>query len=398
MSTDRVLIAGAGPVGLVAAAQLVARDVPVTILEAGPALSRESRASTFQPATLDMLDAFGVEDELERCGLRARYVQYRNSGGSIIARFDFNDIADLVRHPYRLQSEQWQLTRILLDKLRGSPNFEIAFDSPVTHAEQDEDSVRITVGHGNSERKLTGRWLIGADGAHSAVRHAMGTQMEGFTWPERFLVLATSFDFLSVAPDADSVSYVADPVQWYFLLRIPGVWRVMFPVPGEMSDDAALSDEYAQACLHRVAPHAQAFEIVHKTLYAVHQRVAKTFRQGRMLLAGDAAHINNPLGGLGMNGGIHDALNLTTRLAAVWHGESDASDLDLYVRQRRGITMEIIQGQSIRNKRNLEAKGDADRAAFRVELHETASDKEKTRAYLKRLSMLSSLERAAEIP
>jgi 3-(3-hydroxy-phenyl)propionate hydroxylase len=229
------------------------------------------------------------------------------------------------------------------------------------------------------------------------VRRALGIEFEGFTWPERFLVISTPFDFPAVIPGLASVSYVADPERWHFLLRIPDLWRVMFPIPAEVTDASALERGYAQAALATVVPGITDYQIAHTTLYRVHQRVAKTYRVGRVLLAGDAAHINNPLGGMGMNGGIHDAVNLTDRLARVIAGEAKADELDRYDRQRRLVTLEYVQTQSIRNKQNLEAREDKERDRFRDELRRTAADPALTRDYLLRVAMIASLKRAAEL-
>jgi len=229
------------------------------------------------------------------------------------------------------------------------------------------------------------------------VRRALGVEFEGFTWPERFLVVSTPFDFFAVIPHLASVSYVTDPERWHFLLRIPDLWRVMFPIPPEVPDAVALEHAYAQAALASVVPGITNYQIAHTTLYRVHQRVAKTYRVGRMLLAGDAAHINNPLGGMGMNGGIHDAVNLTDRLARVIAGEAHADELDRYDRQRRLVTLEYVQTQSIRNKQNLEAREDKERDRFRDELRRIAADPGLTRDYLLRVSMIASLKRAPEL-
>lgn len=396
MITDRVIIAGAGPVGLVAAAQLVRRDVPVTVLEAGNGLSTESRASTFHPPTLDMLADIGAAAPLIAEGLEAPEVQYRSRDG-IIAQFDFRDIADRTAHPYRVQCEQSRLTRILLGQLQGNSGFKIEFGVRVAGVEQDERGVRVRVEANGRSDDRTGSFMIGADGARSATRHALGIEFEGFTWPERFLVLSTAFDFNAVMSDLVAVNYVADPECWHFLLRIPGLWRVMFPVAAAVDDDTALSPAYGQAQLSGIVKGVAKFEVVHTTLYRVHQRVAKHFRLGRSFLAGDAAHINNPLGGIGMNGGIHDAVNLTARLAAVICGEAPESDLDRYDLQRRLVTLESVQSQTIQNKRDLEAKTEEDRRAFRDRLRRTAAHPDDRRTYLERISMIASLRRAAEL-
>jgi len=399
MSTgdQRVLIAGAGPVGLVAAAHLVRQGVPVTVLESGSELSSESRASTFHPPTLDMLHEIGAAEPLIAQGLVAPKLQYRSQRDGIIAQFDFGDIADLTGHPYRLQAEQFKLTRILLEQLQKYPEFAIEFDSAVENVEQNENGVRVHVRRGESLETRSGPWLIGADGARSAVRTALNIDFEGFTWPERFLVVSTPFDYDSVFPDLVSVNYFADPVCWYFLLRVGDVWRVMFPIPAEVSDDDARTPEFGQSLLKRIVPGVDRYEVRHTTLYRVHQRVAKTFQSGRTFLVGDAAHINNPLGGMGMNGGIHDAVNLSQRLVSVWKGDAPEKELERYDLQRRQVTLEYVQTQTIQNKRDLEAADEAAQTEFRDRLQRTQGDLDLRRAYLQRIAMISGLRRAAEL-
>ncbi|MBG06639.1 MAG: hypothetical protein CMM59_21490 [Rhodospirillaceae bacterium] len=394
---ERVFIAGAGPVGMTAAARLVGSGVPVTVFEGGDDLSTESRASTFHPSTLDMLEDLGATQGLERHGLRARYLQYRSKSEGILARFDFDEIADLTRHPYRLQCEQWRLTRVLYDLLKDDPNFELLFGHSVEGCAQDHDGVTVNARAVDKTMSRKARFLIGADGASSKVRAALGIEFEGFTWPDRFLVLSTPFDFSEQIPDLDIVSYVADPKQWHFFLKIPGLWRVMLPISAEMPDDAALDEAYGRRCLDGVLAGAGGAEIRHRTLYRVHQRVAKTFRDKRAFLVGDAAHINNPLGGMGMNGGIHDAVNLTGLLAKVWNGQIDIEQLGLYDRQRRTVTLDAVQKQTIQNKKDLEAASAADQADFRSRLHRALATEDGTRAYLERLAMLASLKQAAAI-
>ena len=390
---ERVFIAGAGPVGLVAAAHLARAGVPVTVFEAGSGLSEESRASTFHPPTLDMLHALGAAAPMIAQGLIAPAFQYRSKKHGILGRFEFGAISDVTAHPYRLQCEQSKLTRILADLMRGDPNFELQFDSEVVAVEQDAAGVAVAVAHDGKEQRYRGRYLIGADGASSAVRRALGIDFEGFTWPDRLLVVSTPFDFTSVIPGLDSVSYVADPQRWHFLLQIPGLWRVMFLVNEEASDERVQTRQFAQSLMAGVVPGITDYEIDHITLYKVHQRVARTFRHGRAFLIGDAAHINNPLGGMGMNGGIHDAVNLAARLAAVWHGQAPDSELDRFEKQRRLVTLEYIQKYTIQNKKNLESSGDE----FGRTLKAIAADPQKTRDYLLRTSMIASLTRAGEL-
>jgi 3-(3-hydroxy-phenyl)propionate hydroxylase len=390
---ERVLIAGAGPVGLTAAANLVRNGVPVTVLEAGSDLSEESRASTFHPPTLDMLEELGAAKPLIAQGLVAASFQYRNKQHGLLAQFDFGAIADATAHPYRLQCEQSKLTRILYDQLRNQQNFELELDSAVRGVTQHASGVEVTIERNGQTETRSGRWLIGADGARSDVRRSLGVEFEGFTWPERFLVVSTPFDFHTVIPDLVAVSYVTDPQRWYFLLQIPGLCRAMFPIAADESDELALSPEFVQSLMATVVPGISNYEIAHVTLYKVHQRVAKTFQLGRAFLVGDAAHINNPLGGMGMNGGIHDAINLTSRMAQVWQGKKADAELERYDKQRRLVTLEYIQTQTIQNKRNLESDG----VEFRRNLEEIKSDPKRTYEYLMRVSMIASLRRAQEL-
>jgi len=392
-ASERVLIAGAGPVGLVAAANLVRHGVPVTVLEAGADLSIESRASTFHPPTLDMLADLDVAQPLIAQGLIAPKFQYRSKQHGLMGQFDFFGIADVTRHPFRLQCEQSKLTRILCDRLAANRNFEIEFSSPIRQVEQDDRGITVTIEREGSTDKRTGRWLIGADGARSDTRRSLAIAFEGFTWPERFLVVSTPFDFHSVIPDLVSVNYVADPQRWHFLLQIPRLWRVMFPVSSDESDDLALSPAFVQLLMANVVSGISNYQISHTTLYRVHQRVAKAFRAGRAFLIGDAAHINNPLGGMGMNGGIHDAINLTARMIEVWHGRKPDAELDRFDLQRRLVTKEHMERQSIQNKKNLESAG----TEFSDQLMQTAADPARTREYLLTVSMISSLRRAAEL-
>jgi 2-polyprenyl-6-methoxyphenol hydroxylase-like FAD-dependent oxidoreductase len=390
---DRVLIAGAGPVGMVAAANLVHHGVPVTVLEANASLSDESRASTFHPPTLDMLDRLGAAQPLIAQGLTAPQFQYRTRRDGLIAQFDFAAIADATAHPFRLQCEQSRLTRILLEQLQDTSGFEIVFSSTVRGVAETADGVAASVARNGRDAVETGRFLIGADGARSETRSALGITFEGFTWPERFLVVSTPFDFHTVIGDLVRVNYVADPQRWHFLLQTPAAWRIMFPIAAGESDALALSHDFAQGLMTALVPGIDRYEITHTTLYRVHQRVAATFRKGRAFLIGDAAHINNPLGGMGMNGGIHDAINLTDRLAAVWRGSKGDSELDRFDKQRRLVTKEYVEKQSIQNKKNLEEPG----TEFHDRLREIAADAGKTRDYLLATAMIASLRRAQEL-
>jgi len=389
----RVLIAGAGPVGLVAANVLADAGIPVSVFEAEAALPQTLRASTFQPSTLDLLSRFGVSQRLIEMGLVAPRMQYRDRKGWM-AEFDFGVLSDVTQHPYRVQCEQFRLNGLLADRLASFPHADITFGARIAGVSQDADQVTVALTGEQGDTSATGAWLIGADGGRSKVRDEIGVSLGGFTWPERFLVASTPFDFPAVIPDLCEVSYFADPEQWFFLLRVSGLWRVMMPIGAEDSDADVLSDAYIQQRLHRVHDKAGDFEIIHRTIYAVHQRVANSYRNGRVFLAGDAAHLNNPLGGMGMNGGVHDAFTLADQLVAVLQDKADEATLDTYEQRRRPVALDYVNTITIANKRNLETRDANEQRIWREEMTRISGDKRLAREYLLKVSMISSLRGA----
>lgn len=394
---NQIIIAGAGPVGLSAACILTQRGIPVIVLEADATLPQNLRASTFHPSTLDLLSRFGASERLIEMGLKAPTLQYRDRNGWSV-QFDFDLIKDQTNHPFRVQCEQYRLNGVLLDWLRAnSPETQVRFSSRVAGVTQTADGVSVQVETPEGTQQISGRYLIGADGARSVVRESIGLALEGFTWPERFLVVTTPFDFAQHFNNLSSVSYFGDPDQWFFLLKVAGNWRVMFKTEPEDSDEVLLSDDRIQQYLQRVCPRDEPYEVLHRTLYGVHQRIAPSYRRGRVFLAGDAAHINNPLGGMGMNGGIHDAFNIAEKLARVCLGECGEEELDRYELQRRPIAVEYVNKITIQNKNNLEIRDPQERARYRAEMEETARDPEKARAFLLRASMIASLQKAAQL-
>lgn len=387
-----VLVVGGGPVGLTAALRLAAAGVPVTVLEAEDGVAEDLRASTFHPPTLDMLDTLGIGSELVRQGLVTPRWQVRLHETAERAEFDLGVLHAETRHPYRLQCEQQKLQRLILARLSRYPYVDVRFGARVQSVEQDSAGAWVRIGR----ERVAGSWLIGADGAHSLVRRSCRIGFEGQTYPETTLLVTTDFDFGGALEGLSGVNYVWSATGTFSLLRLPEVWRCSFyPDPAETLE-AAMTGEAIESKLQRVVARAHRYRVLHARCYRIHQRVADTYRCGRMLLAGDAAHLNSPSGGMGMNGGIHDAFNVAEKLIRVLGGADDRL-LDLYVRQRRPVAVEHIIAQADRNRRRMRETDPERRRLMLRELQRTAGDPEGARKYLLESAMINGLRRAAEI-
>ena len=397
MKSPHVLVAGAGPVGLVSALVLASAGIPVTVLERNAAPAQDLRASTFHPPTLDMLERFGIPQELLVQGLVARYTQQRDRTHGLIAEFDMALLGDDTAYPYRLQCEQWKLNAILLARLAQFAHASVVFNAAIQNVAQDSRGVTATVQIKGEPQTLQGDYLVGADGAWSAVRQSLGIEFEGFTYPERFLVVSTAFEFANHLPQLSYVNYVSDPQEWCVLLRVPTLWRVLFPTRADETDESVMTDESIQNRLQNLLPQSAPYVCEHRTLYKVHQRVAKEFRRGRVILAGDAAHINNPLGGMGMNGGVHDAFNLADKLVQIINHGADDALLDRYERQRRAVAIEYINASTARNKKTMEERDPLVRQKTHDELRAMAANPVAAREYLRKTSMMDALQRAETI-
>lgn len=394
-----VLVAGAGPVGCTVALYLAQKGIPVVLLDGASELPEDLRASTFHPPTLDQLDQLGLTQRLIPQGLIVHDFQFRERRTGEVAAFDLACLIGETNHPYRLQCEQYKLTREVVEMLASYPHASFRSANRVVGYRETAAGVDALLFDGETEQHLHGSFLIGCDGASSSIRQASGTLFEGLTYPERFLVVSTEFPFEQHFENLSWVNYVSDPEEWCVMLKTRDLWRVQFPISGDADQDLLLSDEFIEERLQRLHPKDEPYEIEHRTLYKVHQRVAETYRVGRrVLLAGDAAHVNNPLGGMGMNGGIHDAINLGEKLCAIiFEGADLDQQLDSYNKQRRQICVDFIQRRTRENKAMMETD-DAEQRADRQRMYmEIAADPEREKAYLMESSMIDCLRASYKI-
>ena len=396
MSNDPILIAGGGPVGIVTALALAQKGLPVQVFEAAEAVNDMPRASTLHPATLEMLAAIELLDEVIAKGLVAPTFQFWDRPTRrVVAEFDHAILKDDTAYPFVVQCEQHKIAAMGIERLKAFPHAQVTMGAQVTGLTQNDAGVELSVEAGGVTRNHAGRYLIGCDGGRSTVRKALGIDFEGYTFPERFLVLTTPFDFANEHGVAYR-AYFSDPTEWANLFKVAGDdmrgrWRAVFPtIPGQ-SDDDVLNEDATEARLQKFFPKSGRYDIIHRNIYNVHQRVAKSFRDGRVFLAGDSAHVNNPIGGLGLNCGIHDAMGIASLLSAVISGEKPESELSRYDAERRPMNIEYVQQQTIANKKRLEEKDPAVREANFDALRRTAADPKAHRDFLMRTSLLASV-------
>jgi 2-polyprenyl-6-methoxyphenol hydroxylase-like FAD-dependent oxidoreductase len=320
--------------------------------------------------------------------------QFRERTEGLVAEFDLGLLADETRYPYRLQLNQQHLVRFLYERLLEDEQAELLFGSRFVAAEQTADGVEVTVATPGGDTTIRASHLIGADGPRSSVRRSLAIPFEGHTYTERFLIVSTPVDMREQLPGIAEVNYVADPEEWLFILRTPESWRVLWPVPAEVPAEQATRPEVMQARLQGVAPRAEGYPIVDHQIYSVHQRVAGAFRKGDAFLIGDAAHINSPMGGVGLNSGIHDAMDLTRRLVRIRAGAAEATaELGAFAECRRRIALEYVQADTERNTQRMRERDETLRRRNQDELASIAADPARARAWLRRVSLLESVRR-----
>ncbi len=400
---NRVIVVGAGPVGLVLTLKLIQSGLPVTLLETlteAEFPKQMHRAGSNHPVTLEMFAELGLYERLEARGLIAPTFQYWDrQHGKIIAEFDHAVIKDATPYPFVLQCERLKICEEALAMVAEHELCDLRLGSPLVSFEQGADGVDARVGTPDGgQETVRGRYLVSAEGARSVVRKSLGIEFEGFTYPDRTINISVSYDFSKHG--YSHRNYISDPGEWMNLFHWkgpPDVWRVHFHTdPG--ADEASLLDrQNCQDMMQRFMPMDVPYDIVGTRLFTIHQRVAKSFRKGRAILAGDAAHVNSPIGGMGMNSGVHDAMNLGDKLIRIFRGEGTEDLLDLYERQRRTIAIEHTQAQTISNKKLLTEADPAVRQKNHDELRRTAEDPKRAREFMLRASMITSLQQAAAI-
>lgn len=388
MNAHEVIVVGAGPVGLTHALGLARAGIGVTILEARQEAGTTPGDLVYQWNVLPGLDRLGILDDLLSVGYCEPHTFYRVHSTGETVTLDLAVMKDDCPFPFNLHVRQAEVTRILLEHLDERSEVTIFLSSALTDLAQDDHGVTVTSDGPKGEVTLRAKWVVGADGAHSAVRRALGLSFVGITWPERLI---------SVEIDADlevlgmrGAGAVIDPQFGAIAACVdPGSrWRYIY------AEDRSMPENTIDSRMKNVLVEGLSAEMAEATYtwssFRIHQRAAATFRRDRVMIIGDAAHITNPASGHGMSSGLFDAFALSEVLAAVVSGQADNSLLDRWAEERRHNYVEYASPTSSERKKfvfNLE-----DDAAVEQEfapMRRIAEDPDRMRAWF---TLAQSLE------
>ena len=395
MKKVAAVICGAGPVGLVAGLRLARAGIETLVIDKEPTVSDDFRASTFHPPTLEMLDELDITPGLIAQGLESPHWQIRRHESNDKALFDLSVLKGDTRYPFRLQCEQRVLTRLADAKAQGTANLQVRYGCEMTALTQDDSGVSVTVATPLGPQTLRARYLIAADGARSICRKLTGMTFTGETYPETTMLATTPYRFEDDLPELSNVNYVWCEQGTFSLLRLPDIWRCSLYSDPDESVEQALEPQAIERKLQRIVPRSESYEIVEIRPYRIHRRLIDDYRAGRVLFAGDAAHLTSPSGGMGMNGGIHDAVNLTDKMIAVLNKGAPDELFNRYTRQRRPIAQDEILAQSHTNRMRMQQRDPAWRSLEMKRLQALIANPVAHREHLLKSSMISGLARAA---
>lgn len=353
MKQSEVIVVGGGPTGMLTALGLARAGVAVTLLEGEKEIVRSPRAMIYHSAALQGLEQLGVLEDAERMGSQGTSVQLRVFATGEQFNFDQSDTHQGERFTHALHLGQDQLAGIALEHLRRLPNASVHYATRVNAVRQDASGVTVLAESDGVPREFRAGWVVGADGARSAVRESIGLKLEGSTWPDRFVATNVLYDFAehgyrdaTLQIDGRFGAIVAT------IDKKRNLWRCTYRESGDLPESGMLERmrEWFQQMLPR---HSQGYELVHYSPYRMHQRAVERMRVGRVLLAGDAAHLTNPTGGLGLTSGLFDLYVLYEALAAVIRGEAPESVLDTWADERLAAFSQIASPAATRLKRLL---------------------------------------------
>jgi 3-(3-hydroxy-phenyl)propionate hydroxylase/6-hydroxy-3-succinoylpyridine 3-monooxygenase len=328
----------------VTALGLAQAGVDVCLIEAGRGINASPRACVFHWSMLDGLERLGLREEAEQAGYtKDDYLWLVKRTGERLP-YDLEVLERVTRFNYNIHLGQDRLAEICRARLDALPNAVYHWRTKFTECGQDEGAVTVRASAPHGEVELRARYVVGADGAASAVRKNLDLSFEGFTWPERFVATNLHHDFETGGYGQSTM--VVDDGWGAVIVKITreGLWRCTY-----MEDAALRVESYGEripAAYRHLLPGAGGYELIQSSPYKMHQRCAETFRKGRAVLAGDAAHVTNPTGGFGLTTGLFDAYSLWPTLAAIVLDGADPALLDVWAAERRQVFLERTDPQA----------------------------------------------------
>ncbi len=327
-----VLVVGAGPTGLTMAVELRRRGVDALLIDARAEPQKWDRATVVHPRSLEVFEALGIVDRFLAAGVPQRSARL-HSAGEVLVEVDFS--LSGAPYPYNLGLSEEDTERFLAERLEAAGG-SVERSTTLVRMAQDGDGVTATVERGGREDEVRCKWIVGCGGFHSPVRDELGIELEGHDIVDPWAV----FDVTLGGRTEDfetTLVYLDRPMT--ILTPLPGRRFRVYTRPRSEDEDFVAG---AAAVIARYEPDAELVDVENPTRFLCHARVASRYREGRALLAGDAAHVCSPDQGHGMNSGIQDAFNLAWKLALVSEGDADPALLDSYEAERRPVALEIV--------------------------------------------------------
>ena len=403
MNDPQVIIAGAGPVGLATALGLAQKGIQVLVLEKNSVeVPPQWRGSTIHPPTLAIFDELGLADEIIAGAIKVEVLQYRDLEIEEVVNFGYDCLDGQVKFPFRLQYEQYKVLKLLRTAASTNPKIEIHYDSLIKSVTQTSDDVSVQVSKDGVTNTVRADWLVGADGSHSAVRKALGIELDGFTYPYPTTVVATPFKFEDHFAGLAPVTYWSGPTGRLSMIRTPDIWRIAMTTPLEgidiSSDDKGSISEPTQdfivaidLLLSRLPGVSLAdLELKQYEVYRSHQRIAREFSVDRVALAGDAAHLTTTNGGMGLNSGVQDAAALVKALEAAIALKS-SGPISQYAKERKEFCTNFLQPTTTTNHKTVDNPDYEARKSRLTELSADTNNPEIVKQVIARASMISEL-------
>ncbi len=403
MSEPQVIIAGAGPVGLVTALGLAQRGIRVLVLEKNSnEVPPQWRGSTIHPPTLAIFDELGMADEIIAGAIKVEVLQYRDLEIQEVVNFNYDCLDGLVKFPFRLQYEQYKVLKLLRSAASNNPKIEIQYESLIESVTQDSNGVSVQVSKSGATKSVRADWLVGADGSHSAVRKALGIELDGFTYPYPTTVVATPFKFEEYFPGLAPVTYWSGPTGRLSMIRTPDIWRIAMTTPLEgvdiSSDDRGSISQPSQDFIDAIdlllnllpGVSLADLELKQYEVYRSHQRIAREFSVDRVALAGDAAHLTTTNGGMGLNSGVQDAAALVKALEAAI-ALNGSGPISQYAKERKEFCTNFLQPTTTTNHKTVDNPDYEARKSRLNELSADTNNPEIVKQVIARASMISEL-------